>query len=334
FADASSPGGMGYVYERSEQWKPFYQFDPALGTLQSVNVNIDARTTPATFTSDNEGSGSANIKAWMKTAFKLMVPGLGDQWPYGWYWEWHTLGSDSDGPPDYAGDDSVTKTATTKGFSFDYSPSIGDYVGTGDKWVGLARKTNNDPAYSNIATRIDNTGVSTVDITITYEFTSIPDPDPDPDPGSDQDNPVMPDNNQPDGDGGWNFGGVDGGGNWFDPPLATGYLYETDGLSNFTDVTLPTGLPDTDNLYTVDDGINPSVAVAGGGSYSFPVPVDSFTITGIDPAVDGGDPLAFPTFLVFDETTVSFTMTPTPEPTTLILLAAGSLAVLRRRRKQ
>jgi len=50
--------------------------------------------------------------------------------------------------------------------------------------------------------------------------------------------------------------------------------------------------------------------VAAGSNLVFASPVDAFTITGISPLVDGGDPLAFPTFLDFDQPTANFTMTP------------------------
>ena len=45
--------------------------------------------------------------------------------------------------------------------------------------------------------------------------------------------------------------------------------------------------------------------------------------------MDGEDPLAFPTFLLFDQETVTFTMTPIPEPAMLSLLATSGLALLR-----
>jgi hypothetical protein len=154
-----------------------------------------------------------------------------------------------------------------------------------------------------------------------------------PEPGTNENFPVMPTETEPDPEGRWGFVDVPGGGNWFDPPMATGYLYETDGASNFTLVELPTAVPDDDGLYLVTDSVNGSQVVAQGGSYSFPIPVDEFTITGIGPAVDGADSEAFPTYLEFDQSTVDFSMTPIPEPATMSLLAIGGIALIRRRRR-
>lgn len=148
--------------------------------------------------------------------------------------------------------------------------------------------------------------------------------------GSSPNNAVLPSS----GSAPWNFQNVPGDGRWFDPTPAIGYTYATDGASNFTAVMLPVGY-DMDDLYTIDDGSGP-VALAAGSMYIFPSPVASFTVTDIFMPVDGDDPLAFPTFLSFDELEVSFTQTPigVPEPSTLALvaMAAVGLVVTARRR--
>jgi Tol biopolymer transport system component len=154
--------------------------------------------------------------------------------------------------------------------------------------------------------------------------------------GSTQNDPIVP-TVIPNG-GPWVFGAVPGSGGWFDPPLASGYVYQTDGLSNFVQVGLPVGIAGQDEFYTISDGINPDVVidVSVNQFYTFPSPVSSFTVTGIDPPyVDGGDPQAFPTYLNFAQSLVTFTMTPipVPEPAVAILAAAGLLALLRSRRR-
>lgn len=135
-------------------------------------------------------------------------------------------------------------------------------------------------------------------------------------------------------DGAWVFDDVTGTGRWFDPPMTEGYIYEvTDELSNFVAVELPTTIGDADNQFVIEDNVNGITVVNGGDLHVFDTPVDAFTVTGIDPLVDGGDPQAFPTFLQFDQLTVSFTQTPVPEPGSLSSLAIVFGLITRRRRR-
>jgi hypothetical protein len=138
-------------------------------------------------------------------------------------------------------------------------------------------------------------------------------------PGDDPAYPILPTSG---GSGApFEFDNVAGDGNWFDPPLVGAYIYETDGNSNFTALQLPplSSVPDGDSQYLVSS-VHGDQVVAAGGNYVFPSPVDFFKVSGINPFVDGGNPLAFPTFLAFDEQMVSFTMTPIPEPSTTALM--------------
>ena len=154
--------------------------------------------------------------------------------------------------------------------------------------------------------------------------------------GGNPDNPILPTSG---GSGApFGFDNVSGDGNWFDPPLVGGYEYATDGNSNFTRVGLPplVNIPDADGQYLVSSVHGDQIVLAG-NNYVFPSPVDFFTITGIDPFVDGGDPLAFPTYLALDQTTASFTMTPIPEPSSFALGAFGLIGLVAwswRRRKR
>jgi len=150
-------------------------------------------------------------------------------------------------------------------------------------------------------------------------------------PGSTPDTPVLPTGGG--GGGRFEFDDVSGDGNWFDPPTVSGYQYATTDTSNSTEVGLPpiANVPDGDGEYLVSSVHGDQIVLAG-ANYVFPSPVDFFTITGINPLVDGEDPLAFPTYLDFDVATVSFTMTPIPEPSTLVLAGLCLLNLLGCRR--
>jgi hypothetical protein len=177
-----------------------------------------------------------------------------------------------------------------------------------------------------------------------YHTSGLATPDIGPVDGDSQDNPVNPNPEQgPRGE--WVFDDVTvpvaDGGTWFDPPIADAYIYETTDGSKFIGVMLPgnTGpnaVPDSDGLFMVDDGFNPPVEVAAGTLHPLGdggAGVESFIVSGIDPTVNGDDPLAFPTFLQFDQTEVSFTQTGIPEPATMGLILFGAMGLLARRRR-
>jgi hypothetical protein len=129
-------------------------------------------------------------------------------------------------------------------------------------------------------------------------------------------------------------------GDWFDPPVATGYHYKMDSGSLFTDVlNFPAGFAATMAVSA------PGCAIPGlhgnGSAVDFVATcgagVSEFTISGISPAVDPADPAAFPLQLAFDTLRADFTMTPitvVPEVNGAVLMLAGlgGLAFMRRRR--
>jgi hypothetical protein len=115
---------------------------------------------------------------------------------------------------------------------------------------------------------------------------------------------------------------------WYDPPLASGFEFETTDGSLFTEVGMPPldVVPDTDGMYFVTSILG-TQAVAAGGNLVFGSPVDFFTLSGIAPLVDGTNPQAFPTYLAFDHPTVSFTMTPIPEPASIAIAIMACVAI-------
>jgi len=133
-------------------------------------------------------------------------------------------------------------------------------------------------------------------------------------------------------------------GQWYDPPAAFGFEYTMLSDSLFTQILdFPVGI-DTDDLFTVTVGNTVLGEFGAGQSVDFVSllgnGVSSFTITGIDPLVDGSDPTAFPIRLDFNTETASFEMraltASTPEPSVLIglrTLALTTGALLKRKRQ-
>jgi hypothetical protein len=149
--------------------------------------------------------------------------------------------------------------------------------------------------------------------------------------GSSQIHPIFPGNGSVPPRGTWVFNNATGTGAWFDPMMVDTYVFNTDGLSNFSSLIMPTGV--APGPFTVTSA-NGTASVAAGGSYSFTPGVTSFTVSGILPPVDAENPTAFPIFLSFDQPTVTFTMQGVvPEPATLGLCGAGALLVMARRRR-
>jgi hypothetical protein len=132
---------------------------------------------------------------------------------------------------------------------------------------------------------------------------------------------------------------------YIDPSVTTGYVYKTGaGDPNFASVVLPTLQAAPYDLSFMDGSTLETVLLAGGVPFLFPVGgVDSFTVTGIDPALglDPADTQAFVTGLTFvADGTFTGTQTPiaVPGPIAgaglpgLVFVGSAVLALWRRRK--
>lgn len=116
---------------------------------------------------------------------------------------------------------------------------------------------------------------------------------------------------------------------WIDPPMASGFFYETDGNSLFTSIDdFPPGFGADFEVITGGSSVGffgPGDSVdfsgePGGG-------VVSFLVRGITPAVDASDEVAFPLQLSLDSSPASFTMTSVPTTGVPGLSVHGAVAL-------
>jgi hypothetical protein len=146
--------------------------------------------------------------------------------------------------------------------------------------------------------------------------------------GSTQQNPVLPSSYIP---GLFLFSDVRSG-LWIDPPLVSGFTFAMTGPGSLFSGILdfPTGFNGLFDVLVDDVSLGrfgPGQMVdfsgfAGGG-------VASFSIQGIDPSADAGNPLSFPIRLGFTTPTASFTMSAAvPEPMSLTLMGLGIAGML------
>ena len=165
----------------------------------------------------------------------------------------------------------------------------------------------------------DNVDISSTDfdvlggVKLTYHYTDI---------GLTQSDPILPTGSG--ADGAFLFEGVPSG-RWFDPDSATGYLFEmlSDG-DRFTQIlAFPTGFAPTMSVRSGDTDLG--VFMGGDGLMFSGAGVRSFVVTGLNPATDPDDPLAFPIQLGFDGESASFSMTAIPEPSCVVLLGLGTV---------
>lgn len=139
---------------------------------------------------------------------------------------------------------------------------------------------------------------------------------------------------------------------WIDPDVSTGYTYTATGGGLFASVTAPTKLSvnDEDGYWlTYFDGVDTvTVALAAGQMFDFVVPVEKFTIEGINPALalDPTDPNVFVTGVSFSQggtfgvlqkaiTTFVPDVVGVPEPSSITLfgLSIVGMGMLRRKLK-
>lgn len=126
---------------------------------------------------------------------------------------------------------------------------------------------------------------------------------------------------------------------WYDPDSAYGFLYQIEGDGLFTEIIdFADGFNnpfevwvegESLGLFDSDEGVDFATLFGSG--------VDSFAVTGLDPLVDGENPLAFPIQLGFDSNSVSFSqlalVATVPEPGYLVIIVAGVCGIWLRRRR-
>jgi hypothetical protein len=147
-------------------------------------------------------------------------------------------------------------------------------------------------------------------------------------PGFAATNPLLP---TADG-GAWHFTDV-ASGLWYDPPMTEGFEYRADPGTLFTSILdFPTGF---DAPFTVIIDDKPFGTYGPGQSVDFSQfpggGVSEFSITGISPLADAGDPRGFPLRLAFNADFANFTMSPLsniPEPNSAAIWLIASIVTI------
>lgn len=149
--------------------------------------------------------------------------------------------------------------------------------------------------------------------------------------GATQANPVLPASLPPAGTAGSFLFESAQSGAWFDPTPTETFDFEMQDGSLFTHIiSLPEGF---DDPFTVSVGDQVLGEYGHGEVVSFlgllGEGVSSFSVSGINPFVDGDDPMAFPIQLAFDNPTATFTMkaAPVPLPAPFLLLGSALAAL-------
>jgi hypothetical protein len=301
------------------------QFDPSLGSLNSINWQASASViSEATVSNSSNGPVTTSINGNSTVTI-----------------------ADPTGPLDLAsfflnaggttevsaGGSSLISGGSTENLPLTPPGTISasdltQYVGSGIVNFPVTASFSGPSFLSNVVgtnASIQSSG----SLQLTYNYT--------PTIGLTQQNPILPTSVS---NGNFTFAGAPTS-RWFDPASTGGFKYDiTSPGATFTDILgFPTGF--ADNFTVSANGTQLGTFSAGQQFHFAGAGVTSFTISGIDPAVTEGDQTAFPLELGFSTATASFDMTPstgsfsTPLPpavwpSLLMLGCLGTIHISRR----
>lgn len=320
-AEAASLTSVSSIPPRRSDWSEALvvdRFDPGLGGLQSAELVLTGRLISDGSAIENLGRSAATFTLDVAATISLQwpdtmpllqaTPAVSREVDLGPF----------DGREDFGGSSGITfqdlADAAVTSVTTNDPGDLSALTGPGS--IAMPVRATVSAVFTGSANVIPLAwSMAGAQLEVTYHFTG---------PGDQEELPLMPTGTTGPP---WVFDGVTGDGAWFDPVPAAAYVYATDGRSSFLELQLPAMLGDADGYYTVRDPVNGDARVPEGGRYLFASPVSRFSIGGIDPAVDGSDPGAFPTYLRFDQQVVSFAMAPLPEPLSGMLASLAAVVL-------